>query len=165
MSRTVSVNGAEAAEATSGGSILPEGEYIATIIRVKEGKYASVANKGKPKLEVEYKITESGTGEGVGRKIRDFGVPLFTKWSSGSQAHTFFQFFGALGVEFPEGGEDADIDLPEDDDLYEQSIGLRIKHEPDQKDPDVLWPRIKGYFPADKGVKVAAAKKEDSWAL
>lgn len=163
MSRTVSVNGAEASEATAGFSPLPEGDYIATIIRVKEGKFKGANSAGLAKLEVEYKITESGTGEGVGRKIRDFNVPLVSKWNSGKSAFIFYQFFGALGVEFPEG--DADVDLPEDDDLYEQSIGLKIVQEEDYKDPTITRNRISGYFAADKGVKVAAAKKEDSFGL
>lgn len=160
MARSVKVSGAAAKESTSGGTLLPAGEYIATIIDVEEGEFTGANSKGIGKLTVQFKISE---GEFEGKKIKTFGIPLQGEWNSGKVAFLFYQFFGALGVKFPEGDSEEDIELPDNEDLWEQEIGLVIKHEPDYKDETITRANISGFFPASRGVKNApkAAVEDD----
>lgn len=151
MSRTVSVSGADAVEAKSGGNfeVFAPGKFVATIIDVKEDVYKSVAHKGKPRLIVQFRIDDTPHEDGAGknRRLKTFNIPLFPKWASGSIAFQFYQFFGALGVEFPEDG--GDIDLPDDDDILGEQIGIFVKQE--YSDKGVLQNVVDGYFDAGDG--------------
>jgi len=155
MARTVSTSAADAKGATAGFTPLPAGDYIVEIIDVEEGVYGPAsANSGKPKLTVQYKVVEPE--EFAGRKFKDFSVPLFPKWTSGKVAFIFYQFFKALGVEF---NDDGDTDLPENEDLWEQTIGVKLGVEPKNSDPSTLQNKVQGYFDPSKGVQTAP--KED----
>jgi len=158
MARTVKVSGSAAKDATSGGTLLPEGEYIGTIIDVDEGEFKGEHSKGIGKLVVQFKVSE---GEFVGKKIKCFNVPLEGEFNNGSSAFLFYQFFGALGVEFPDG--DNDVDLPDNEELWEQEIGFRVKHKPKFSDPTETVAEVAGFFPASRGVKQApkAAVEDD----
>jgi len=161
MTRTVKVSGADAKDSTSGGVLLPEGEYIATIIDVDEGVFKGANSEGIGKLTVQFKVSE---GEFAGKKIKTFNIPLEGKWKSGSVAFLFYQFFGALGVEFPKDG-DGEVDLPDNEDLWEQEIGIVIKHGPDYKDASVTRAEVNGFFPAARGVKKPPVAVDDDLGL
>jgi len=169
MSREVKVSGDEAVNATKGFTPLKAGQYIGKIIDVKPGKFKGTNSKGQDKIEVQYKIIESGTGEGTNRKLKDFNVPLQGAWLNGSSAFIFYQFFGALGVEFPKKGESATVTLPDDDELMGEEVGLNLTIEDsNKKDDDGEWikaNKVAGYFPASKGLKVVVTADEDEFTL
>lgn len=162
MTRTVKVSGAAAKESTSGGILLPAGEYIASIVDVEEGVFKGANSEGIGKLTVQFKISE---GEFTGKKIKSFSIPLEGEWKSGKVAFLFYQFFGALGVKFPEGDSDEDIDLPDNEDLWEEEIGIVIKHGPDKRDPGVTRAEVNGFFPAARGVKKPPVAVDDDLGL
>lgn len=166
------ISGASAEEATaakSGFKAYPAGEYIAKIIGTTEGKIKSQKNKDKPILKVEFKFTEAGPGDQyVGKKYTEFNIPLFREWNGGAVAFLFYQFYEALGVKFPKGG--ADVELPDDEDIWGEEIGIRIGQEQSVKDGvaqvddegnPVMRNKTVGFFPASKGVKVSVTADED----
>lgn len=155
MGRTFDIDGTEAAEATNGFGPIAAGKYIAKIVDVKEGVFKSEANKGLPKIQVRFKIIEGP--EGVGRQFTDFNLPLAPKWSSGKAAGAFYKFFGALGVQFPEKGSSATVELPYDDDwedLLSQEVGIVLKTEEKYNDKTQKESKIDsfGYFSASEGL-------------
>lgn len=161
MGRTITVNKNAAAEATSGPKALTPGRYIASIIGAKTEKFKSGNNVGKDRLVAQFKIgDESSTGEGAGRRISDFAIPLDPDTTV---AFKLYQFFGALGVNF-----DADtVELPDNDDLLGEEIGLVIDVEEDNrglKDDagnPVLRNTIKRYFKASEGVGQKTVAADD----
>lgn len=170
MGRVVSGTSAEEARAAKGGfKAYPAGEYIGKIIGTKEGVFSSPNNKGKPNLKVEFKFTEAGPGEQyVGKKYTEFNVPLFGRWNSGAVAYLFYQFYESLGFKFPEDG--SDVELPDDEDIWGEEIGIRIGQEPYVKDGvpqvdddgnPVMRNKTLGFFPASKGVKVTVNADSD----
>lgn len=162
MGRTVAVKAKDAKSAVEGGKFkpYPEGEYIAEIIDVEEpeGGIKSGQNRGKPTLKVTMRFTDENE-VGAGKKYIEWGVPLFTEWASGKSAFLFYQFFKAVGVEFP---EDGDVDLPDNDELLGEEIGVRLtvqdsnKLDPDFPPEDEVYlkqNRTGGFFPASRGIK------------
>lgn len=164
MARSVTIDGTEASEANSGFALLPEGDYLAEITGTKDGKYTSQANNGLDKLELQFKITE-GSDEFVGKKFRDFNIPMQPKWKNDKVAFMFYQFFEAVGVKFPKKGEKADVDLPENEDLWGVEIGVTSKISPDNKGVDR---NNFSYFHPSKGIKnpaSAATAKDEEFEL
>lgn len=161
MARSVKASG-DAAAATGGFTPLPAGEYIMTITDVKKSTVGkSGENEKTPALDIEFKIAESGTGTGVGRKFisfRQIDVPAF---ASGKSGFMFYQFYKALGVEFPKEGEDAEVELPDLQELLGEEVGVRLSKEPADEYNENGSNRIKAYFPASKGLKVATVDKEE----
>lgn len=174
MARTVTGVSDEDAKAAVANRfpVYPAGEYITTITDVEQKSIQSAANKGKPVLKIKLKITESGTGDGVGKTYTEFNLPDFPKWSSGKVAFLFYQFYKALGVEFPETG---DAELPDLEDLFGEEIGIRLTVEEkedgkgnkvvDDEGNPVLQNRTGGFFSADKGVKIAATAETNEFTL
>lgn len=165
MGITVAVSGEDAKASSGVFKAYPEGEYVGEIIDVKQSAVKGGANKGKPTLEVQFKFTEAGPGdEFVGKKYKEFQVPLFGKWASGKSAFQFYQFFKALGVVFPEG--DGEVELPDIEDLWGQEVGIRLTREEkedgkgnkvtDDDGNQVYVNRTSGFFPASKGIKASA---------
>lgn len=175
MARTVKNNAAEAAEATKGFTPLKAGNYIAVITDVVEDEYSGPNSAGIGRLTLEVKVTESpyGEGEGVGNKIKFVQVPLEGKWKSGKPAFQFYQFFKALGVDF---SVDGDVELPENDEIVTEEVGIVVGFREDFKQPGKFWPEVKGFFDPSEGVKESdnpepptgggsKAKQEDDFAL
>ena len=163
MAREIEVSGKTVTEAeTSGNFVYPEGEYIGTIIDVKpsKGGFAkSGANEGKPALDIYVRFTESGTGVGEGKKFVAFRNPDFPEFASGKAAWLFFQFYKALGVEFPKGEDQASVELPDLEEIIGQDIGLRLgiekgtgQFEGNDRNRVVAW------FDASKGVVASPVK-------
>lgn len=149
MARIVSIDGTKAAESAGGFALLPEGDWIAEIISTKDGVYKSEKNSGVPKLELGFKIIE-GPDEFVGKKFKDFNIPMQGEWKNGTNAFMFYQFFEAVGVKFPKKGETADVELPDNEELWGVEIGVTSKIKPDDKGIDRNnWT----YFHPSKGIK------------
>lgn len=155
MGRTIKVNKDAAAEATTGPKPLSDGRYIATIIGAKTEKFKSGNNVGKDRLVAQFKITdESNTGEGAGRRISDFAIP---QDPDTTVAFKLYQFYGAMGVDF-----DADtVELPDNDDLIGEDIGLVIGTEVDNRDGVTVRNVIKRYFKASDGVGEKVVREDD----
>lgn len=153
MARTVTIDGTKAAESAGGFALLPEGDFIAEIISTKDGVYTSEKNNGVPKLELGFKIIE-GHDDFVGKKFRDFNIPMEGEWKNGSNAFMYYQFFEALGVKFPKKGEIADVELPENEEMWGMEIGVTSKIKPDLKGVDR---NNFSYFHPSKGIKNVAA--------
>lgn len=159
MARTVVTSKSQAKAATAGFTPIPDGDYIAEIVGTKDAKVKSEANKGKPTLDVDFRVVE---GSEEGRKFKVFGVPMFTEWASGSVAFLFYQFFGALGIKFDEDGE---TELPENEELWGQNVGVTAKSTYD-KERDRYNTQYYFFDPA-KGIKnppkaVGAAGSDDT---
>lgn len=154
MGRTVAVSGKAAEEATKGFAALLPGKYIAKIMDVKDGTFKNGDNKGREKIAVRFKIIEGP--EGLGRQFTDFNIPLFPEWASGKTAASFFKFFKAVGVEFPDKDSDDDVELPDNEDLLGEEIGIVLKTEQKYQstDPDDTESKVDsfGYFPASDGL-------------
>lgn len=165
MARTITASGDDAkASESTGFALWPDGDYIGEIIdvtAVKFGKPDSASpNRNKPAMNIKVRFTESGTGVGVGKKFVAWQIPDFEKFESGSSAFLFYQFYKAVGVEFPKAGETADVELPDHIDLLGQEIGLKISIEKGTgtyKDKN----KVAAFFPASKGVEVKAPKEAD----
>jgi hypothetical protein len=164
MARTATVSGDDVKAAEGGGfKVYPAGDYIGEIIDVKAAKDGAAKqgpNKGKPALNVTIKFTESGTGEGVGKKFIAWQVPDFDKWDSGSVAFLYFQFYKALGVVFPKAGESGEIELPDLVDIIGQEIGVTLNIQA-ATEKYAASNKVAKFFPASDGVKIAEPTEDD----
>lgn len=168
MGRTVAVNGSDAVAAENTGfKPLPEGKYIIQITGTEDKTVQGGDNKGKPTLNVKFKVTEAHDEALLGKKATIFGIPMFPTWASGKSAFTFYQFFKAVGVEFPKEGEAADVELPDNEDLWGEEIGVDVTIDNSGQKPQNRF----AYFPASKGIGdapaggAAAAEDDDEFDL
>jgi len=131
-------------ESSQGFDPIPDGDYKATIFDVVPGEYASEANKGRPKFDVQFRIAE---GEYLNRRLFTH-IPLFTVWGptkknpDGADAFAFYDFFGPVQGKTPkefraevkdivENG-DGQLDLPTPGDLLGKELVITVKK---RKDP------------------------------
>lgn len=123
----------------SGGSFAPlaAGKYEATIVKVDEGVYKSVANKGLENINVQFKISPGQVG--ANRRVFHL-VPLAPNWLNGNDAFAFHQFFSAVeGISEKDfrikvkAAKEAkeDLDLPDDVDLLGAEVTITLKVEDD----------------------------------
>jgi hypothetical protein len=173
MGRTVAVKASDAKSAVEGGKFkpYPEGEYIAEIIDVEDAEVKNGKDKGRPTIKVTLRFTDENEIN-VGKKYIEWGLPLFGAWASGKSAFLFYQFFKALGVEFPAEGE-GDVELPDNDELLGETIGVRLtivdsnKLDPDFPPEDEVYlkqNKTGGYFDPARGIKSAPKAASDSAA-
>lgn len=163
MGRSFNNNPETAKKALEGGGGGPVrvGEYI---VRIDDVQDVAFANKGPhadkkkyPAVNLKLKIIETGTGEGEGRKVSAFRVPMFDEFASGKSAFEFFQFFKALGVDFSAEGE---IDLPENDDILGAEVGVYLTiGDPNEKGN--RYNEVSRWFPASDGVKDTSAEQPE----
>lgn len=99
---------------------IPAGSYNATVYEVKQEEVRSGDNAGKPRLNVQFRLT----GEGVeNRRVFSY-VPLYVAkdaWKAAS-------FFSSLGYDVKAGS----FKVPEIADLLGKPIGVRVKIGVDQ---------------------------------
>lgn len=153
MAREFEVDGTKADEANKGFAPLIPGKYIAKIVDVKDGVYKKDSNNpGRPKLSVRFKIIEGP--EGVGRQFTDFNLPLFQEWNSGKVAVPFYKFFGSLGVVFPKKGEKGTIEVPDNEEILGEEIGITLKTEEKFSSPGEKESKVDSYkyFSASDGL-------------
>lgn len=102
---------------------LPAGVYGAVIF---EAKNAVSKSSGNDMYTVTYKITESGTGQGVGRKFTTYYAHSEKAWFKARE------FFKALGRrDLIEGIEAGELEFPSIDDLevLGEEVNLKLKIE------------------------------------
>jgi hypothetical protein len=109
--------------ATSLGAI-PAGSYNATVFDVKQEEVRSGPNEGKPRFNVQFRISD---GEYENRRVFSY-VALYVAgdfWKTQS-------FFKALGYDMKSG----DFEVPSPEELMGKSIGVRVKVGKDQNGED-----------------------------
>ena len=107
----------EALDSTTGGDYtpVPEGSYNATIFNVVSETVKSGPNEGKPRFNVQFRLTGAGVEN---RRVFSY-VPLYI-------AKDFWKtkaFFSALGIDMEVGS----FTVPSPDDLAGKPIGVRVK--------------------------------------
>lgn len=114
----------EALNSQSQYTVVPAGSYNATIFDVKSETVKAGPNEGKPRFNVQFRLT----GEGVENR-RVFGyVSLYVAgdfWKTQS-------FFSALGYDVKSGK----FTVPDTNDLLGKPIGVRVKVGKDQNGAD-----------------------------
>jgi hypothetical protein len=112
----------EEALASTGGdySPIPEGSYNATIFNVVSETVKSGDNAGKPRFNIQFKISDAPYAN---RRVFSY-VPLYV-------AKDFWKtkaFFSSLGIDMSVGK----FTVPEPNDLLGKPIGVRVKIGTDQ---------------------------------
>lgn len=107
----------EVLESKGSGSLepIPAGSYNATVFDVKEEQVRSGPNEGKPRFNVQFRISE---GQYENRRVFSY-VPLYT----GNDAWKAAAFFKSLGYDIKAGS----FKVPETVDLLGKPIGVRVK--------------------------------------
>lgn len=118
----ITLNITEEALASTGGdySPIPDGSYNATIFNVVSETVRSGPNEGKPRFNIQFKISDAPYGN---RRVFSY-VPLYV-------AKDFWKtkaFFSALGISMEAGK----FVVPNGDDLLGKAIGVRVKTGIDQ---------------------------------
>jgi hypothetical protein len=112
----------EALDSTTGGDYtpVPEGSYNATIFNVVSETVKSGPNEGKPRFNIQFKLTDNGVAN---RRVFSY-VPLYV-------AKDFWKtkaFFSSLGIDMGAGS----FTVPEPEALLGKPIGVRVKIGVDQ---------------------------------
>lgn len=105
-------------------SVVPAGSYNATIFEAKLEQVKSGPNEGKPRFNIQFKLT----GEGVENR-RVFGYVALYKAGDYWKTQAFFK---ALGYDLTAGT----FEVPSPADLAGKPIGVRVKVGKDQDGND-----------------------------
>jgi hypothetical protein len=103
---------------------IPAGSYNASIFDVKQEEVRSGPNEGKPRLNVQFRISD---GQYENRRVFAY-IALYVAgdfWKTQS-------FFKALGYDMKSG----DFEVPEPTELMGKAIGVRVKVGKDQNGED-----------------------------
>lgn len=119
MGYTISFS-AESLESKGTSTPVPAGSYNATVFDIKEEEVRSGPNEGKPRFNVQFRISE---GEHENRRVFSY-VPLY----AGNDAWKAAAFFKSLGYDIKAGN----FKVPATADLLGQPIGVRVKVGSDQ---------------------------------
>jgi hypothetical protein len=103
--------------ASKGGSLepIPAGSYNATVFDIKEEEVRSGPNEGKPRFNVQFRISE---GQYENRRVFSY-VPLY----AGNDAWKAAAFFKSLGYDVKAGN----FKVPATADILGKDIGVRVK--------------------------------------
>ena len=111
---------------------LPAGKTLFNIYAIKESKYENGAQKGLPRLEIQFQVAQ-GQPRANARLFENFlDQP---RWNpkppktEGSLNFHFHPFYEALGVVFPKDG--GEVELPDIEDIIGSQIVIDLKIEPD----------------------------------
>lgn len=126
---SIKITGITESSLTSGNSsapmsAIPAGSYNATVFEVKQEEVRSGPNEGKPRFNVQFRIS---SGQYENRRVFSY-IPLYVAgdfWKTQS-------FFSALGYDMKSG----DFEVPEVNDLQGKAIGVRVKVGKDQNGED-----------------------------
>lgn len=107
----------DALDSTTGGdyTLVPEGSYNATIYEVKSEEVRSGDNAGKPRFNIQFRLSGPGVEN---RRVFSY-VPLYV-------AKDFWKtkaFFSSLGIDMEVGS----FTVPTPDALAGKPIGVRVK--------------------------------------
>lgn len=120
MGYTISFS-ADALESKSGSiEPVPAGSYNATVFDIKEETVRSGPNEGKPRFNVQFRISE---GAHENRRVFSY-VPLY----AGNDAWKAAAFFKSLGYDVKAGN----FKVPATGDILGKGIGVRVKVGTDQ---------------------------------
>ncbi len=113
----------EALDSTTGGDYtpVPEGSYNATVYEVKQEEVRSGPNEGKPRFNVQFRLSGAGVEN---RRVFSY-IPLYVAkdfWKTKS-------FFSSLGIDMEVGS----FTVPTPDELAGKAIGVRVKIGVDQE--------------------------------
>jgi hypothetical protein len=103
---------------------IPAGSYNASIFDVKQEEVRSGPNEGKPRLNVQFRISD---GQYENRRVFAY-IALYVAgdfWKTQS-------FFKALGYDMKSG----DFEVPEPTELMGKAVGVRVKVGKDQNGED-----------------------------
>jgi hypothetical protein len=120
---TIKISGiTEESLASKGGSYepVPAGSYNATVFDAKLEEVRSGPNEGKPRLNIQFSITDEGHKN---RRVFSY-VPLYV----GNDFWKAQSFFKALGYDMKAG----DFEVPTPNELAGKPIGVRVKIGTDQ---------------------------------
>jgi hypothetical protein len=107
---------ADALESKSGSmEPVPAGSYNATLFDIKEETVRSGPNEGKPRLNVQFRISE---GQHENRRVFSY-VPLY----AANDAWKAASFFKSLGYDVKAGN----FKVPSIEDMLGKPIGVRVK--------------------------------------
>jgi hypothetical protein len=108
--------------ASKGGSYepVPAGSYNATVFEAKLEEVRSGPNEGKPRLNIQFSITDEGHKN---RRVFSY-VPLYV----GNDFWKAQSFFKSLGYDMKAG----DFEVPSANELAGKPIGVRVKIGTDQ---------------------------------
>lgn len=126
---SIKITGITESSLTSGNSsapmsAIPAGSYNATVFEVKQEEVRSGPNEGKPRFNVQFRIS---SGQYENRRVFSY-IPLYVAgdfWKTQS-------FFSALGYDMKSG----DFEVPEVNELQGKAIGVRVKVGKDQNGED-----------------------------
>jgi hypothetical protein len=104
-----------ASKGTGSLEAIPAGSYNATVFDVKEETVRSGPNEGKPRFNVQFRISE---GQYENRRVFSY-VPLY----AGKDAWKAASFFKSLGFDVKAGN----FKVPATADLLGKGIGVRVK--------------------------------------
>lgn len=130
MARSVKVSGADNKASEGGGTFEPlaAGVYNVTVFDHQVKQYNNGANAGRDYLALQLRISDGQ--KGANRRVF-VNVGDFPKWApkNGKEANNFlfFQFYKALGVEFPDGDDITEVDLPDYEELNGSPLAARLK--------------------------------------
>lgn len=125
MGISLNITSEDLAAAEAGSySVVPAGSYNATIYEAKLEQVKSGPNEGKPRLNIQFKLT----GEGVENR-RVFGYVALYKAGDFWKTQAFFK---ALGYNMQAGT----FEVPNPADLAGKPIGVRVKVGKDQDGND-----------------------------
>lgn len=121
MDLSINMDAGEIAEVR--GQLIPDGKYLAKITEIKVNPSKSEANKGKPVLQVDFKIIEDGVAKG--RRFRSW-MPV---WKG---AHFRFAELLVATGQVPEGSTALSLKNP--DDLLNQEVVIQLGNEKDSRE-------------------------------
>lgn len=119
MGYTISFS-ADALESKGTSEPVPAGSYNATVFDIKEETVRSGPNEGKPRFNVQFRISE---GAHENRRVFSY-VPLY----AGNDAWKAAAFFKSLGYDVKAGN----FKVPATADILGKPIGVRVKVGADQ---------------------------------
>lgn len=129
MARSVNVTGSDVKDSKGGGfDPIPAGTYNVTIFDKEVKQYKNGGNAGRDYLALQLRISD---GQKHSNRRLFVNVGDFPRWApkngkaEGSVNFLFFQFYKALGVEFPEGVDGA-VDLPDYEDLDGAALAVKV---------------------------------------
>ena len=105
-------------------SVVPAGSYNAVVFEVKQETVTSGPNEGKPRFNVQFKLTDKGV-----ENKRVFGLVALYKAGDYWKTQSFFK---ALGYDLTAGS----FKVPSPQELGGKAIGVRVKIGKDQNDQD-----------------------------
>lgn len=134
MARTVNLSGKDVKKSENTGfAPLPAQKYNVTVFDLDEGEYKNGANKGRPFLKLQFRVSDGqpGANRRIFVNLGDF--PYWKKkdgsGEDGASNFLYWQFYKALGVVFPSKDEEDEVEvsLPDLEDIEGAALAVKLK--------------------------------------